>query len=184
MEKYITKLTKITRISSLILFLVGLFLLIFPEKAISLVSYIIGIIILVNGIIHLIRYFSKKTEVFSFGLMTGIIFVITGIIFISTPETIASIIPFLLGGWIVIKSLIKIQIALNLKSYQSSSWMSILIVSIVTLVFGIIMILNPFDGAVVMTRVIGGFLVVYSILDIIDSRRIKKPLQDGVEFIK
>ncbi len=186
MEKYIRKLSQISTITSIIFILVGIFLIIKPETTLSLISYILGIIILVNGIMNLIRYFSNRGtgDLFDFGFIFGIMGVVVAVIFISQPNMIASIIPLILGVWILVNGVVKLQFSMNLRNYQNASWSRSAVISSLNILLGIVLILNPFKGAIVITQIIGGFLILYAVLDLLESRTIKKTLQDGVEFIK
>lgn len=186
MEKYLKKLSQISTITSIIFIVVGIFLIIKPETTLSLISYILGIIILVNGIMNLIRYFSnrEKGNLYDFGCISGIMSVVVAIIFISSPNMIASIIPLMLGVWILVNGVVKLQFSMNLRNYQNSNWVRSMIISGLSIVLGIILILNPFKGAVVLTQIIGAFLIGYAILDLLQNRTFKKTLQDGVELIK
>lgn len=186
MEKYMKKMSQLSTITSIIFIVIGLFLIVKPETTLSLISYVLGIVILVNGIITLIRYYSNRGEnsLFDFGLVFGIIEIIIAVIFISSPAAIASIIPLILGIWMFINGIFKLQVALNLKSLNSSSWIYSTVISCLSILLGLVLILNPFEGAIVITQIIGGFLVGYAVLDFLESRTIKKTLQDGVEFIK
>lgn len=186
MKKYMSKMSQFSIVNLLIFVIIGLFLVIKPATTLSLISYILGLIILVHGIINLVRYYvnKDKNNLFDFGLVLGIIEVIVSIIFISNPEFVASIIPLILGIWILVNGIFKLQFALNLKIAENDLWIHNLVVSIVSIVFGIVFISNPFSGAVVITRIIGIFLIIYAVVDFLQSRTIKKTLQEGVEFIK
>lgn len=186
MKKYMSKMSQFSMVNLIMFVLVGLFLVIEPATTLSMISYILGLIILIHGIVNLVRYYvnKDKNNLFDFGLVLGIIEVVVAIIFISTPEFVASIIPLILGIWILVNGIFKLQFALNLKSAQSDSWTHSLIISIVSIVFGVVLISNPFGGAVIITRIIGIFLIIYAVVDFLQSRTIKKKLQEGVEFIK
>ena len=145
-----------------------------------------GLVILVNGIMNLIRYFSNKEKgnLYDFGFISGIMSVVVAVVFISKPNMIASIIPLILGVWILVNGVVKLQFSMNLRNYQNSNWTRSMVISGLSIVLGIVLILNPFKGAVVLTQIIGGFLIGYAVLDLLQTRTIKKTLQDGVEFIK
>ena len=179
-------MSQLSTVTSVIFIVIGLFLIIKPETTLSLISYVLGIVILINGIITLIRYYSnhEKSNLFDFGLVFGIVEIIIAIIFISEPVALASIIPLILGIWIFINGIFKLQVALNLKHLNSASWIYSAVISCLSILLGLVLILNPFEGAIVITQIIGGFLVGYAVLDFLQSRTIKKTLQDGVEFIK
>ena len=49
-----------------------------------------------------------------------------------------------------------------------------MIISIISTLCGIILLFNPFAGAVILTKIIGGFIIGYAILDIISTYTIKR----------
>jgi len=186
MKLYIEKFSRISTITSILFIILGIFLFFKPEVTLSFISYILGLVILLNGIINLISYFSnqKKRNLFDFSFILGILSVVVAIIFISKPNMIASIIPLILGIWILVNGVIKLQVSMNLRNYPNSNWVRSIVISLFNVFLGIILILNPFEGAILFTKIIGLFLVGYAVLDFLQSRTIKKSLQDGVEFIK
>ena len=165
---------------------IGLLLIIKPESTLTLISCIIGAFLLCVGIINGIKYFTKKdnTDLTDLSLIIAIIGCIAGIVFITVPEFLASIIPFVIGIVIIIKSIIRIQISLNLKRNNKDTWVYSLITSLIGLALGLVLFLNPFGGAVLMTQIVGIFMVVYAISDLIEFKTVNKMLDDGVEFIK
>ena len=73
------------------------------------------------------------------------------------------IINIVLGITIIVSSSLKIQQALILRSFKSSYWLGSLITALLALICGVILLFNPFTGAVVITKVIGLFLIIYAI---------------------
>lgn len=170
---------------SLVLFFVGLFLLIEPETTLHAISYIVGIILIVWGIIPVIGYLSNKENqgYLDFSFVLGIFSLIIGIIIVINPNIIGSIIPLLLGIWMLINGITKLQYSLNLKKYEKDSNMSV-IISVIILICGLVLIFNPFKGAVVLTQIIGGFIIAYSILDIMECLSLKKTIKKVENEVK
>ena len=83
-------------------------------------------------------------------------------------------IPIVIGIGIIINSCNKLQYAIQLKSNENDLWKSTMIISIISTLCGIILIFNPFQAAVGITRIVGIFIVIYSILDIISTITIKR----------
>lgn len=176
-----------TNIFSAICFIViGLFLFFKAASTLEIISYILGGFIIALGIAAFIRYFKYKEEerTFRFDIVYGIISTLAGIILICNPHALAKIIPIILGIWITINSALKIQMAFSLKSYQNSMWTGTLIVGLITLLCGIILIFNPFEGAVVITKVIGIILILYAILDIVSSYMVNKTIKNAIKVIE
>ena len=166
---------KISIISSLILLALGILLIFQSEATIITISYIIGALLIAIGVMAGINYIKnfKESNKNELDVVYTLVCVILGIIVIKNPEVIASIIPVVIGVIIVVNSTTKLQYSLELKKTNNELWISTLALSIVMLVCGIVLIFNPFEGAVLLTRIVGIFILVYSILDLISTFIIK-----------
>ena len=188
MNIFMKKVFRSSLITSIFLFILGLLLIIASEATIISISYIIGSILVllgVIGIINYIRMFSSenKNELdFIYGLVT----VVLGLLIISNPRAIASVIPFILGLLIIITSAAKLNYAFQLKSDDNDLWKSTLLLSILTTILGIVLLFDPFSGAIAITKLVGGIILAYAVLDIISSltiRRNVKNFQKAIENI-
>lgn len=177
MENFEVKIKKmnITSIIFSVLFiLIGLFLIIKPEGAIHVVAYALGIMLLVWGIVSMIQFFSKKNSqnYLEFSFILGMLVFIFGIIILIKPDTIASIIPLLLGVWMISNGVTKLSYALTINKENNAT--ASIIVSGLIVILGIFLIFNPFAGAKTITQIIGVLMIIYSVLDLIECIFIKK----------
>lgn len=190
MKKIYNKLLYTSLTTGFVFFCFGLFLFLKPEMTINSVSYILGGILIIIGFITFLRYILNNDKViksFDVDLIYGIVGIIAGLVLILNPTAIATIIPFILGMWIVINSAIKLQYSLNLKQYENSNWKATFIIAIISLLWGIILIFNPFAGAVVITKIIGIFIMVYSFLEITEGilfHKNVKIIKETIENVK
>lgn len=177
-------------LSSIFFIVIGLFLMMKPGETMAIISYAVGSLILVSGVIFLIKYFTNKNAytMLSGELILGVICVIVGIVLFLNPKALASVIHFILGMWIIISSVTKIQYAFQLKSYHNKAWISTLVIAAITFIFGLLLLFNPFEGAKFLTQIIGIFILTYAILDLIEVFIIRKNLKDVkdgiIEIIK
>lgn len=158
--------------TGIIFFCFGLFLFLKPETTINSISYLLGGILIIVGFVTFLKYILNNDKVvkkFDVDLVYGIVGIVAGLVLILNPTAIATIIPFILGMWIVINSAIKLQYALTLKQFESSHWKIPFTIAIISLIWGIILIFNPFQGAVLITKVIGIFVMVYALLEITEG---------------
>ena len=61
-----------------------------------------------------------------------------------------------------------------------------MIVSIITMLCGVLLIFNPFQGVVMFTRVVGILILIYAILDLsttITIKRSVKQIRDAIEEV-
>jgi len=180
----IKKLFVSSMISSVILIIVGLFLVIRPESTLSLISYVLGGILVIIGTTSLVNYYKDKNSISTFELTYGILSLIAGLVIILNPKALVSLIPFVLGVWILISSLMKLKYVWDLNDTKNKSWITSLIITILMLILGIILVFNPFSGAVAITRMIGIFVIIYAVLDMVQSSIIKKNVKKAVKKVK
>lgn len=175
MNNLMNRFFKSSMITSIFLFVLGGLLLFKSEGTIVTISYVIGGILISLGVVAIIRYIlNGKGKSSELDILYGIVTIILGTIIISNPKALASIIPIVLGICIVISSSTKLQYAFELKRDNNSLWIMTMVVSIVSTLCGIILIFNPFQGAKLITQVVGIFIMIYAILDIISTITIKK----------
>ena len=163
-------------ISSGVILVLGLLLFFKSSVTLMGISYIFGGLIIAIGVLAIVRFISNNHGDISnqLNIVYGIICIISGIFFIEKPEIIGSIIPVVMGIGIIISSSLKIQQSFNLKSLNSSYFFWSFVTALLSLICGIVLLFNPFKGAVIITKVIGIFLVMYAILDICNTIVLKK----------
>ena len=163
-------------ISSGVILVLGLLLFFKSSVTLMGISYIFGGLIIAIGVLAIVRFISNNHSDISnqLNIIYGIICIISGIFFIEKPEIIGSIIPVVMGIGIIISSSLKIQQSFNLKSLNSSYFFWSFVTALLSLICGVVLLFNPFRGAVIITKVIGIFLVIYAILDICNTIVLKK----------
>ncbi len=163
-------------ISSAVILVLGLLLFFKSSVTLMGISYIFGGLIIAIGVLAIIRFISNDHSDISnqLNIIYGIICIISGIFFIEKPEIIGSIIPVVMGIGIIISSSLKIQQSFNLKSLNSSYFFWSFVTALLSLICGVVLLFNPFKGAVIITKVIGIFLAIYAILDICNTIVLKK----------
>lgn len=166
----------VSLIISILFVLIGLFLFIKPDTTIATISYILGGFLLLLGIISVIKYFRSDYGInpFDFDLVYGVLVIMGGMVLIINPTLLASIFPAILGVWIIINAVTKFQYFLLLKKMGIEDWKYTLLIAILTFIWGIILLINPLEAVLAVTQVIGVFIIIYAVLDIIDNFVLKK----------
>lgn len=186
MSNLINKIFKSSVLSSVALIAFGILLIVQSEATIITISYVIGAILVALGVIAGIKFLKsiKDRAKSDLDIVYGIVCIILGVVVIENPEAIAGIIPFVLGLVIIINSAAKLQYSFELYKEKNDLWLSTLILSIIMVVCGVVLIFNPFKGAVILTRIVGIFILIYAVLDLIStfviSRTFKK-IQNSIE---
>ena len=176
MEKLMSRFYKSSIISSVILLILGILLVAQSEVTILGITYIIGAVLIVLGVFAIIKFIrnTNNYDSDSLDIIYGVVTIILGIIVIYNPKVIASIIPIIIGIGIVINSATKLQYAFELKSLENNQWKITLVIAIISAICGVVLLCNPFKGAVALMQIIGGFIIVYALLDFVSTITIKK----------
>lgn len=188
MSDLMSKFFRSSILGSVGMAILGILLIFYSEITIVSISYIIGAILVAIGVLAILKFIkaynnSNKNEL---DMVYGIVSVVLGIIVITNPEGIASIIPFVVAIVIIISSATKLQYSLELKRSNNDLWKSTMIISIITMLCGILLVFNPFQGAVMFTRVVGILILIYAILDLSSTIAIKrsvKQIRDAIEEV-
>ena len=175
------KFIKSSIIISVLLIVLGFLLVFQSEATIITISYVIGAILVALGVLAIIKYFKNTNNILKseldivYGIMTSIL----GIIIICNPKAIASIIPIIIGIGIIISSSNKLQYSLELKANGSTKWKTPMVLSIISTIFGVILLFNPFKGAVILMQIIGGIIIAYGAIDIVSSISLKNDVKNN-----
>lgn len=185
MEKIMKKFFRSSLITAILLIALGILLICQSEATIITISYVLGGVIIALGVLAAIKFFQNiKQHKSELDLVYGIISVVLGIIIIKNPEAIASIIPMVLGVCIIISSSSKLQYAFELKANNNNLWKTTMVISIISTVCGLVLLFNPFKAIAYFTKVVGIFIIIYAILDLVSTytiRRNVKLFQKSIE---
>jgi uncharacterized membrane protein HdeD (DUF308 family) len=178
MNNLMAKIFKSSMLSSIALAILGALLIFQSEITIISISYVIGGVLVAIGVLAILKYLANlnKNTKNELDIVYGIVSAILGIVVINNPKAIASIIPIVAAFIIIITSANKLQYGLELKVNGNNLWKSTIIISIITIICGILLIF--------ITKVVGTLILIYAILDIISTLTIKntvKQLHEALE---
>lgn len=168
MKEMIKRTAVVSIITSLIFAVLGIVMIANPEAAIEIVAAVLGITVIVIGAEKIISYFVMKgnLDFFNYELIYGIVAILFGILIMMHSNTFASIVRIIIGIWIAYAGLMKINISFKLKSANISAWAVVLILSIISLLAGILVMFSNTSSIVILTAVV---MIIYAIADIIDE---------------
>ena len=158
--EYIRILKERFSLSSVATLLVGLLLLIYPDFTGKTICYVIGAFLISKGVLGIIARYNNKNlpKPVPFELLGGISTCFMGIFVIRRSEMLISIIPFVVGIFLLISSVSSLQKAFELKRMNYAKWNHGLFFTVVKLVLALIIVMNPFGTAMALTRFIGACL--------------------------
>ena len=149
----------------------GIFLLMRPSTALNVVCYALGGVVLVCAAVQLVRYFAVERGIFQsqLTLISGLICLGLGAFLILRSDIVVRILPIVFGLFVIFDSLGRIQNALELRRCEYSSWKGFLLLALLSVVLGIVMIVDPFGAMETLVMAIGVILIVEGALNLLSA---------------
>ena len=143
----------------------GILMLIWPEISALAVCIILGILCTVAGVYELVRYFKLGLAgvFFRFDLTFGICSILIGVLLLVHPYGAITFLPIAAGFYMIIGSVLDIQVAVEMRRFRLGSWGLSLALGIVSILLALFLLINPFAGAKALMILIGAALILGSI---------------------
>lgn len=167
MIKKINEYINLSIILSVLFMIVGILLIVWPKASLDTFAYVIGTIMIIYGIYSFIDSFSINPALCLFQMTNSILSFLLGICVFLNPSIFESILPIVLGIFFIISGAFSSRISFIIKDIDNSYILS-LFTSILMIICGVVLIINPGNTALVITTLIGIILIVYSVSAIID----------------
>ena len=172
-------------LGSLLLIVLSVFLMLKPIEIIGSLIKVIGMILLICGVFDFANYFVNKKEesLFDYGLVKGIIEITIGVLFIFKYDLLINLFPCILDLIIVFINIFKLQTAISLKEFESN-YMTGVIISSLSIILGLVIVINPFETLEVVIIVSGAVLLISELSNIIYSISVLKFFKKTDKVVK
>lgn len=164
--------------------IMGVLFIAFPSKCIQYISLVVGVSLIVTGIISVVSYIVERDT--KLPLVLGTISLISGIIVCAKYRAIISIIVVILGIFILTSGIIDMATSIrSIMIFRKSGWFTMLL-SVITIIFGIVAITKSAQLTDGIVRFIGAALIVYAVLDLVTYIQVNskvKQVKDAVDSI-
>lgn len=144
----------------------GLVLLLWPGTTAAVICYAFGGILVVYGAAAILSFFLSRAAAFVFDLFLGIAALALGIFLLVRPQVIISILPIVLGLFILVDGLLNLLRAFELRRLEYQRWGVSLALSLISLALGLVILFHPYLAAEALVMVIGGVFIYEGVSDI------------------
>ena len=156
----------------------GLLAIFVPAETLTVIIMYFGILILIIGIAILIGVYNnfKKKTAYGMDLLWSIFTIIIGALLIFKTTNVIYIFAVLIGCWAILMGIA--QLYMMTKVHSSSGGKNALLVNgLITVVFGIIVLFNPFETANFILIISGILAFIIGIIMIALSVTLKKAIK-------
>lgn len=144
-------------ICSLLIIAAGVYIIARPYASAVMFCRIIGAVSLAYGISKILGYFSRDLYnlAFQFDLALGVFTIIFGLILLLRSARVVTFMPVIIGVFVLVDGVFKLQTAVDAKRFGLSSWWLILLGSLLCAALGLLLIVDPFGGSNVLMTFVG-----------------------------
>ena len=150
--------------------LFGVLAFVMPGLTLLTLVYLFAFWALVDGIFALVS--GIKTRGWAL-IIIGIVGILAGILTIFYPGITAITLLYFIAAWSIVHGVFEIVAAIQLRKLITDEWFWIL-GGIISILFGIALMWNPFAGALAVVWIIGIYALIFGILLIILAFRLRK----------
>ena len=145
--------------------LFGLYALFAPWRALPTLILVFGVCVLVEGVLGIVaavRVHDHSERSLPIAL-EGIVCIVVGLLALLSPDAAALAWLYLVSGFVVVSGILHMAGAIQLRKHFAGEWILIVNGALTTL-FGIMMILLPLAGLLVLTSLLGAYSVFFGVL--------------------
>ena len=146
----------------------GVLLIAVPDFSMKLLGILVGCMMIGFGAVKLMGYFSRDLYrlAFQFDLALGIASLIFGFVMIFRTGYAIEFLAGLIGVFMLIDAVFKIQTAIEANRFGIERWWMILVIALIVAIIGVLLLIQPFRATGVITRLIGLNLCLDGILNL------------------
>jgi uncharacterized membrane protein HdeD (DUF308 family) len=155
--------------------LFGILAFIWPGITLVALVFLFGAFALVNGILSLILAWNAPRGFPRFGslILGGILGIAAGIITFFLPGITALGLLIMIAAWAIATGILEIVAAIKLRKVITNEWLWVL-AGILSVIFGVLLLLQPAAGALVLVWWIGAYALVFGIVLMILAFRLRR----------
>ncbi|HSV68121.1 MAG TPA: HdeD family acid-resistance protein [Mycobacteriales bacterium] len=161
--------------------LFGLMAIIWPAITVTVLVLLFGAYALVDGVLALVTAIFGGRSAGGRRLwlaLEGVAGVLTGVITFVWPGITTLALLWLIAAWVLVTGVLEIVAAVRLRREMEGEWL-LALSGVLSVVFGILLIVWPTAGAVTVVWLIGIYAVVFGVALIVLSLRLRKIYQGG-----
>ena len=132
-------------IKGALIIVLGIWMLKMPRESFNAMLLVIGVIIAIGGVLEafLALYYKRVLKEWGWNFSAGVLDILIGILLIANPDAILMLITLFISFWLVLRGVLTIWEALELRKEEQRRWRWILLLGILIILLAIVLIWHP-----------------------------------------
>jgi uncharacterized membrane protein HdeD (DUF308 family) len=142
----------------------GIIAFVSPPTTIAVLVLLFGAWALVDGVFHIAAAIRDRSMTRSFWLtiLEGVVSIIAGVLALAFPDVAAASLLLLIAAWSIVTGVVEVVLAIRLRE-QITGELWLAIGGLLSIAFGVLLILYPTSGAITIVWIIGAYAIVFGI---------------------
>jgi len=159
----------LTILSGILMLATGVFCLINPGQTFLVLAFVVGIVMVINGIIHTLAYLvgrglNNKGDNNGWILVDALITLLLGVLVLCNQLVVDMAIPMVFGMWVLVSGILRVEAASHInRGRKLVNFRSTLITGILTVIVGLFGFINPLVSWLTIGLLLGIFLCMQGI---------------------
>jgi uncharacterized membrane protein HdeD (DUF308 family) len=160
--------------------LFGVLAFIWPGLTAVALVYMFAAYVFIDGILTIASAVRNRAENDRWWLMLleGIVDIAAGVIAFLFPGLAAITLVFVIAIWAIVTGVLEIATAIRLRKEIKNEW-ALGLTGLVSIVLGVIMILNPNAGLIGLVWVIGSYAIIFGVLMLVLAFNAGRMMREG-----
>jgi len=153
----------------------GVLAIAWPDRVLEVIVTLLGILVLIVGILATIGALMHRgrSARWLWVLIPGLVGIVIGIITIAWPAVTTVVLVYLIAIWALVHGIGEIYNAARLHKDIQGEWLPF-VIGIVSVVFGIALIVRPLTAGQVVTWLVGMFVLILGVLWLVFAFRARR----------
>ncbi len=146
---------------SVLYIVLGIVCIVIPETMVRTLGYLIGALLIIAGAVSMICYLLREAHqnYYRNDFVYGLVSIAIGIIVLYKVDWLIELVPVILGVLVLASGCSKLQDVIDMKRMEYGNWAAMLFLAVINVIFGVVLIFNPFETAVVLFQLVGAGLI-------------------------
>ena len=155
-------------LAALVTIALGLVLVLWPDRSVSLMCSILGGALLTFGILYVVSWFAGKGKngASALLLIPGVVLAGLGVWLMISAESVITLIQYVFGAVLLFHGIVDLQASVVLIGCRVRKWWLDLLLALLTLALGLLILVNPFGTFAALVTLIGCALVYDGVSDL------------------
>ena len=152
----------------------GLIAIFLPGIALLAFIYVFAAYAIIDGVVAVIVALRERGSLGRWGwvLFEGILSIVAGLVAFVFPGITALVLLYIVAAWAIVTGMLEIFAAYAIRPFVSREW-PLVLAGILSLVFGILLIISPGAGLLSLLWLVGIYGIVFGILFIVRAFQLR-----------